>query len=100
MNTLAGLINFLVYVLQLLIWVIIIQAVLSWLIAFNVVNMRNRFVAAVYDGLDRVLAPILQPIRRRLPDLGGIDVSPLVVILAIVLAQQLLQGLRLDLLAN
>lgn len=99
MNTLAGLINFLVYLLQLLIWVIIVQAVLSWLVAFNVVNTRNRLVAAVLDGLDRFLAPILRPIRQRMPDLGGIDFSPLVVILGIVLVQHLLQGLRMDLLA-
>ncbi len=99
MNTLAGLINFIVYVLQLLIWVIIIQAVLSWLVAFNVINTRNRFVAGLLDGLDRLLGPILLPIRRRMPDLGGIDFSPLVVILGIVLVQQLLQGLRMDLLA-
>lgn len=98
MNTLAGFLNFLVYLLQLLIWVIIIQAVLSWLVAFNVVNMRNRFVATVVDGLDRLLSPILAPVRRRMPDLGGIDFSPLVVILGIVLVQQLLQGLQADLL--
>ncbi|WP_194745416.1 YggT family protein [Thermaurantiacus tibetensis] len=97
MNTLAGLLDFLVYVLQLLVWLIIIQAVLSWLVAFNVVNMRNRFVATVVDGLDRLLAPLLAPIRRRMPDLGGIDFSPLVVILAIVLVQRLLQGLAMDL---
>lgn len=97
MNTLAGLLDFLVYVLQLLVWLIIIQAVLSWLVAFNVVNMRNRFVATVVDGLDRLLAPLLAPIRRRMPDLGGIDFSPLVVILAMVLVQRLLQGLAMDL---
>jgi YggT family protein len=100
MNTLAGLVSFLVYVLNLFIWVIVIQAVLSWLVAFNVVNTQNRFVAAVLDGLDRFLSPILRPIRNRLPDFGGIDFSPLIVILGIILAQNLLMGLARDLIAG
>jgi YggT family protein len=100
MNTLAGLINFLVYVLNLFIWVIVIQAVLSWLVAFNVINTRNRVVAAVLDGLDRFLSPILRPIRNRLPDFGGIDFSPLIVILGVILAQNLLTGLSRDLIAG
>jgi YggT family protein len=100
MNTLAGLISFLVYVLNLFIWVIVIQAVLSWLVAFNVVNTRNRFVAAVLDGLDRFLSPIMRPIRNRLPDFGGIDFSPMIVILGVILAQNLLMGLSRDLIAG
>jgi YggT family protein len=99
MNTAAELLGFLVYVLQLFIWIIIIQAILSWLVAFNVVNMQNRFVRSVLEGLDRLLNPVLRPIRSRLPDMGGIDLSPLVLILGIMLAQRLLQGLAQDLLA-
>jgi YggT family protein len=99
MNTAAELLGFLVYVLQLFIWIIIIQAILSWLVAFNVVNMQNRFVRSVLEGLDRLLNPVLRPIRNRLPDMGGIDLSPLVLILGIMLAQRLLQGLAQDLLA-
>jgi YggT family protein len=98
MNTAAELLGFLVYVLQLFIWIIIIQAILSWLVAFNVVNMQNRFVRSVLEGLDRLLNPVLRPIRNRLPDMGGIDLSPLVLILGIMLAQRLLQGLAQDLL--
>jgi len=98
MNTMAELIGFIVYLLQLFIWVIIIQAILSWLVAFNVVNTSNRFVHAVLTGLDRLLNPLLRPIRRLLPDMGGIDLSPLLLILGIMLTQRLLQGLALDLL--
>jgi YggT family protein len=99
MNTAAELLGFLVYVLQLFIWIIVIQAILSWLVAFNVVNLQNRFVRSVLEGLDRLLNPVLRPIRSRLPDMGGIDLSPLVLILGIMLAQRLLQGLAQDLLA-
>ncbi len=100
MNTLAELIGFVVYLLQLFIYVIIIQAILSWLVAFNVVNTQNRFVYSVLNGLDRVMGPVLRPIRNRLPDLGGIDLSPMILILAIILTQRLLQGLQMDLLVG
>jgi len=99
MNTMAELIGFFVYLLQLLVWIIIVQAILSWLVAFNVVNLDNRFVRGLLNGLDRLLNPMLRPIRNLLPDMGGIDLSPLVLILGIMLTQRLLQGLALDLLA-
>lgn len=95
---LAELIGFTIYVLQLLIWLIIIQAILSWLVAFNVVNTHNRFVYSVLHGLDRILSPLLRPIRNLLPDLGGIDLSPMVLILIIMLIQRLLGGLAMDML--
>jgi YggT family protein len=98
MNTMAELIGFFVYLLQLFIWIIIVQAILSWLVAFNVVNLENRFVRGLLTGLDRLLNPLLRPIRNLLPDMGGIDLSPLVLILGIMLTQRLLQGLALDLL--
>ena len=75
------LIGFIVYVIQLYIWVIIASAILSWLIAFNVVNTSNRFVSSVADMLYRVTEPALRPIRSILPDLGGIDISPVILIL-------------------
>ncbi len=95
-NTAISLMGFAVYLIQLLIWLILIQAILSWLIAFNVVNSSNRVVDAVASGLDRLTAPMLRPIRRVLPDMGGIDFSPLVLILGLILVQRLLQGLALD----
>jgi YggT family protein len=66
-------------VLSLLLWAIIIHAIASWLIAFNVVNRHNQFVSTVLYTLDRALNPLYQPVRRVLPDLGGIDFSPLIV---------------------
>lgn len=98
MNMLAELLGFIVYVLQLFIWIIVIQAILSWLVAFNVVNTSNRFVWSVLNGLDRLLGPLYRPIRRLLPDMGGIDLSPLVLILGLMLAQRLIRGLQFDLL--
>ena len=68
-------------VISLYIWVLIAAAVLSWLIAFNVVNTRNRFVYTVVDILYRLTEPALRPIRRILPDLGGIDISPVILLL-------------------
>jgi len=78
------LIEFIVYVIQLYIWVIIASAILSWLIAFNVVNTQNRFVYSVADMLYRVTEPALRPIRSVLPNLGGIDISPVILILILM----------------
>ncbi|HUU66757.1 MAG TPA: YggT family protein [Methyloceanibacter sp.] len=75
------LIGFIVLVLDLYIWVIVAGAILSWLIAFNVVNTSNRFVYSVADMLYRVTEPALRPIRSILPNLGGIDISPVILIL-------------------
>ncbi|MGB5092430.1 MAG: YggT family protein [Parvibaculum sp.] len=77
-------------IIQLYVWVIIIQAVLSWLVAFGVVNTQNRFVYTVGDVLNRLTEPALRPIRRILPDLGGIDVSPVVLILGLYFLQNIL----------
>ncbi|MGH6824869.1 YggT family protein [Methyloceanibacter sp.] len=75
---------FLIKLINLYIWVIIISAILSWLIAFNVVNTNNRFVMTVADTLWRLTEPALRPIRKLLPDLGGIDVSPVILILLLL----------------
>lgn len=64
-------------------WVIIVSAIASWLIAFNVVNTYNRNVAMILDVLYRLTDPVLRPVRQILPNLGGIDVSPVIVLLAI-----------------
>jgi YggT family protein len=78
------LIGFIVLVIDLFIWVIIIGAILSWLIAFNVVNTNNRFVQMIADMLWRMTDPALRPIRRFMPNLGGIDISPVVLILLLL----------------
>ena len=70
--------------LQLYIYVLIAAAVLSWLIAFNVVNVRNPAVNAFADFLYRITEPLLRPIRNVLPNLGGIDISPVILILIII----------------
>jgi YggT family protein len=70
-------------ILSLMTWAIILSAIISWLFAFDVINRRNRFVSQVADFLDRITAPILEPFRRIIPPLGGIDISPIVVLLLI-----------------
>ena len=84
--------------LELYIWVVIISAILSWLVAFNVVNTSNQFVYTVGDFLWRITEPALRPIRKILPNLGGIDISPVVLILVIIFAQMLLNNIRVSLL--
>ena len=72
------------------IWIVIASAVLSWLVAFEVINMRNRFVFLVGDVLNRLTEPVYVRIRRYLPDLGGLDLSPLVVIFGLVFLRNLM----------
>ncbi len=69
--------------LNVLWWIIVIQAVLSWLIAFNVINTSNDFVRSLWEGLRKLTEPIYRPIRRIMPDFGALDLSPLVVLLTI-----------------
>ena len=75
------LLGFISYVITLYVYIIIAGAVMSWLIAFNVINPHNQFVRSLWQGLNALTEPALRPIRRMLPDLGGIDISPLVLIL-------------------
>ena len=83
--------------LQVLMWIIIIQVIISWLFAFNVINPHSGGVRSAIDALDRLTAPIYRPVRRILPDFGGIDFSPLVIILVIQILRKLLAGLAMDL---
>jgi YggT family protein len=76
-------------VVSIYIWLLIASVVLSWLIAFNVVNTGNRFVYQVRDFLHRITEPLLRPIRNLLPNLGGIDISPVVLILALYFVRDL-----------
>ncbi len=77
--------------LNLLVLAIIISAVLSWLVAFDVINLRNRFVYNVANFLDAVTRPVLRPVQKIIPAIGGVDISPIIVLLII-------QGVRLYLL--
>ena len=86
----------LMLLLDVLFWIIMIQIVLSWLVAFNVINTRNDFVRQFLYALDRVTEPLYRPIRRILPDFGGLDFSPFVVVLAILLARVLVAAPLLD----
>lgn len=77
-------------VISIYIWMLIAMAVLSWLVAFNVVNTNNRIVYTIGDFLYRITEPALRPIRRIVPNLGGIDVSPVILILILIFIQNLL----------
>ena len=94
---LFGIVDLLLDVLR---WIIIIQAILSWLVAFNVINTSNDFMRAFLGALDRITEPLYRPIRRVLPDFGGIDFSPLVALLIIIAVQMLLAGVVRDLMMS
>lgn len=96
MSTVATLVGLIQMVLQILIWIIVIQVVLSWLIAFNIINAQSPFVRSMLHGIERLLEPLLRPIRRILPDLGGLDFSPLVLILLLIAIQRLLPAILID----
>ncbi len=85
-----ALIQTLVLALDLYWWIIIASAIFSWLYAFNVVNPRNQFVGTIGNMLFRLTDPALRPIRRYMPDLGGIDISPIILLLVIFFIRQFL----------
>ena len=78
-------------VINIYIWMLIIWAILSWLVAFNVINTSNRLVYTIGDFLNRITEPALRPIRRIVPNLGGIDISPMILILLLIFLRNLLQ---------
>src|SRR3954470_8000980 len=80
------------FLLSILTWIIIAQVILSWLLAFNVLNASSGGVRAFIVALDRITAPLYRPIRRMLPDFGGIDFSPLVILILIPVIKKLLAG--------
>lgn len=84
------------FILRVLGWVIIGQVILSWLFAFNVLNTSSQGVRTFSSALDRITDPLYRPIRKLLPDFGGIDFSPLVVLMAIQILRMLLGGLAAD----
>ena len=89
---LAALIEIADLLLNVLFWIIIAQVILSWLLAFNVLNTGSNGVRTVAVALDRITAPLYRPIRRILPDFGGLDFSPLVILLLIEVIEKLLAG--------
>lgn len=85
-----SLVNLITTVIDLYIWVLIASAIMSWLIAFKVVNTYNRVVATIGEVLYRLTEPVLAPIRRVLPTVGGLDLSPVVLILLLVFLKNLI----------
>lgn len=98
MIILEPLIRITMIAINLYIWIVIISAILSWLIAFNVVNTSNRFVYTIGDALWRLTEPALRPIRRFMPNLGGIDISPVILILVLYFAEMVLGNILIQLL--
>ena len=90
---LVPLIKVLLLAIQLYVWLVIASAILSWLVAFNVVNARKQFIYLIGDFLHRITEPALRPIRRFMPNLGGIDISPVILILVLFFAQETLVGI-------
>ncbi len=76
-------------------WVVIIAVIMSWLIAFNVINLSNQFVRMIYDVVTRLTEPLLAPIRRLMPDLGGVDISPVLLILLLWFAKDVIARLAM-----
>ena len=86
----SAILNLIDNLISLYIWILLIAVIASWLISFNVINTNNRFVYLVVDFLYRVTEPALRPIRRFLPNLGGLDISPVILILILIFARDLL----------
>ena len=91
-----ALIDILQMLLWVLSWIVIVQVILSWLYAFNVINPGSGFMRTTTDALEKITAPLYRPIRKVLPDFGGIDFSPLVLLLAIAIVSKLLGGVAME----
>ncbi len=81
-------------------WIIFVQFILSLLIVFNVINMSNGFVRSLYEGLDRLTEPLYRPIRRVLPNLQGLDLAPMVVLVAIAILGIILRNIAISVMAG
>lgn len=75
-----------------ILWIVMGHVILSWLIAFNIINMNNQFVYQVYTTLDRLLEPMLRPIRAFMPHLGGLDLSPIILLIGVQFFELLILG--------
>jgi YggT family protein len=78
-------------IIEILTWLVIAGAIVSWLVAFGVVNMRNQFIRLIVDMLYRLTEPMLRPIRRILPNLGGVDISPVVLLVGLAVLREALR---------
>ena len=88
----ASLFEILDFILRLALFIVIAHVIMSWLINFQVLNIRQPFVAQLWNGLNRLLDPVYSRVRRVLPDLGGIDLAPLIVLIAIYALQIVLRN--------
>ncbi|MCV0426781.1 MAG: YggT family protein [Roseibium sp.] len=86
----TALLNVILIALELYTYVIIASAIFSWLYAFNIVNSSNQFINSIGRVLYNLTEPALRPIRRFLPDLGGVDISPVILLLAIIFIRQII----------
>jgi YggT family protein len=91
-----ALFDIVLFLLNILSIIVIVQVIVSWLVAFNVINLHQPFVRALYTGMDRLTEPLYRPIRKILPDFGGLDFSPIVLILLIRVVMTLVEGARFD----
>lgn len=85
-----AIVDLILLVLELYQWVIIIVAVMSWLIAFDVLNIRQNFVRTIWNALNALTEPLLRPIRNIMPNLGGLDISPVILLLIIFFLQRVI----------
>jgi len=95
-----SLFDIVLFLLNLLSIIVIVQVVCSWLVAFNVINLQQPFVRAIYTAMERITEPLYRPIRKILPDFGGLDFSPIVLILLIRVVMILVEGARFDVLRS
>ena len=100
MIIIAPLLRVAIIAVDLYIWIIIIGAIMSWLVAFNIINTTNQFVYMVIDFIYRITEPALRPIRRVIPNFGSVDISPIVLILGLIFLQMVLGNLHRALLTS
>ena len=85
-----AILDVILFLLNIATWIIIVQAVMSWLVAFNVLSIQNPTVRSIWSGLERITEPVYAPIRRIIPPLGGLDLTPMAVLLFIFFLQRLI----------
>jgi YggT family protein len=89
-SAMRAILDVILVALDLYVWIVIASAIVSWLVAFNVINVRNDFVRAIWNFLYQITEPALRPIRNLLPNLGGIDVAPIILLLGIFFIQRVI----------